>query len=109
MGGLRGTNVPVRSCTKNLRHPAKFIVRCCKPGGYVELVEAEMQLFSDDDSYTPDTELHHYFTALLNAAEHAELVLPSLQLLMDCLKSAGFVHVQVIPFDLYLSLSQLVQ
>ncbi len=66
----------------------------CKPGGYVELVEIEGDIFSDDGTIKPESYIRVYIEAWRSAMEKSGIKYLSSGDLERLLKEAGFDEVR---------------
>ncbi|KAF8243752.1 S-adenosyl-L-methionine-dependent methyltransferase [Wilcoxina mikolae CBS 423.85] len=71
------------------------IYRCVVPGGYAELSEVGYELFSDDDTLSPDNPFKRHFDLAALAMEQIGRPPPTGELLRRRLEKAGFVDVMV--------------
>ncbi|KAI5856130.1 S-adenosyl-L-methionine-dependent methyltransferase [Tricharina praecox] len=70
--------------------------RHTKPGGYIELAEAEAALHCDDDTFEGSA-LQTYFVTFIKATSGVHIVNPTGALLKSMVESAGFVDVTTHP------------
>ncbi|KAF8541093.1 TAM domain methyltransferase [Trichophaea hybrida] len=69
--------------------------RCTKPGGYIELSEADMRVRSDNETLAKATGITRYIELIMQAMAKRNLAYPH-ETLKEDLKNAGFVDIEVI-------------
>jgi len=81
---------------KDFQRYVSHMFKHTKPGGYVELVEYGLdKLYSDDNTYNEDIALYKYFQNFGKALTAAGMNAIGLEDLLQHLKTAGFVDIQV--------------
>ncbi|KAF8250346.1 S-adenosyl-L-methionine-dependent methyltransferase [Wilcoxina mikolae CBS 423.85] len=69
--------------------------RCTKPGGYIELSEADMRVRSDNGTLAKSTGITRYIELIMEGMAKRNLAYPH-ETLKEDLKNAGFVDIEVI-------------
>lgn len=67
--------------------------RHCKPGGWIDIAEYEMDIFCDDGTLSPDCELKQFYTLVAQAATITGREFNSSANLLPILEKVGFVNV----------------
>lgn len=70
------------------------MIRCTKPGGWVEFQDWDLQIRSEDGT-TKDTAIERYYTEVINAFENAGYPTSPGPQLEEWFREAGFVDVHV--------------
>ncbi|KAH0612473.1 uncharacterized protein H6S33_008853 [Morchella sextelata] len=64
----------------------------CKPGGWIDIAEYEMDIFSDDGTLPPDCELKKFYTLVSQAADITGREFNSSANLLPVIEKVGFVN-----------------
>jgi len=87
----------------NWGHVLSEVYRCTKPGGWIEHAELTSQIFSDDGTEGPA--FRNLIDMMQEGMKKIGRILPDQEILVENIKKAGFVEVQLVvkrqPFGLW--------
>ncbi|CCX12949.1 Similar to Demethylmenaquinone methyltransferase; acc. no. Q9RRT0.1 [Pyronema omphalodes CBS 100304] len=86
----------ISSGVTNWNHLISEMMRCTKPGGYVELGEADIDIYCDDGSMKSDNPLKVYIGHLRSALSAMQRTSPTTTFLENLLKEAGFEDIKTV-------------